>query len=220
MKLKQTLEALRDHHRSAIDDFARRAFEDELDRLRMMRVAEDGLGIGDYLPDFELEGTDGRVRRSGDLLDRGPLVLAFFRGGWCPFCDVTMAALDRATPTLEGLGATVLGIMPETIEYTRRTASQRGLSYGLLSDPRNEYAGLCGLAYDLSSDHVRLHVDRRRDLPKLHGGTMWRLPIPAVFVVECSGRVVFAFSDVDPSRWPDPDELIVSLNALGGMTAS
>jgi peroxiredoxin len=214
MRLKQTLEALRDRHMAAIDDFARRAFEDELDRLRMMRVAEDGLGIGDYLPDFELEGADDRIWRSGDLLDQGPLVLAFFRGGWCPYCDVTMAALDRASSALRALGATVLGIMPETIEHVRRTASLRGLTYGLLSDPRNEYASLCGLTYDLSPDHVRIHVDRHRNLPQLHGDTKWRLPVPAVFVVEPSGRVVFAFSDADPSRWPDPAELIDSLNAL------
>jgi peroxiredoxin len=214
MKLRQTLEALRDRHMSAIDEFARRAFEDELDRLRMMRVAEDGLGIGDYLPDFELEGADGRTWRSGALLDRGPLVLAFFRGGWCPYCDVTMVALDRATPALQALGAAVVGIMPDTIEHVRQTASLRGLTYGLLSDPRNEYAGLCGLAYDLSRDHIRIHTDRNRDLPRLHGDTKWRLPVPAVFVVEPSGRVVFAFSDADPSRWPDPEELIASLNAL------
>ena len=214
MKLKQTLEALRDRHRSELDEFARRAFEDELDRLRMMRVAEDGLGIGDYLPDFALEGADGRLWRSGELLDRGPLVLAFFRGGWCPYCDVTMAALDRAVPALQALGATVVGIMPGTIDHVRTTARMRGLSFGLLSDPRNDYAGLFGIDYELSADHVRIHTDRRRDLPRLHGDIRWQLPVPAVFVVEPSGRVVFAFSDVDPSRWPDPDELIDSLNAL------
>lgn len=214
MRLRQTLEALRDRHLSAIDDFARRAVEDELDRIRMMRVAEEGLGLGDYLPDFELEAADGRLWRSGELLDRGPLVLAFFRGGWCPYCDVTMAALDRATPALRTLGASVAGIMPETIEHVRQASALRGLSYALLSDPRNDYAGLCGLAYDLSPDHVRIHAERRRDLARLHGDTRWRLPVPAVFVVAPSGRVVFAFSDADPSRWPDPEELIDSLNAL------
>jgi peroxiredoxin len=215
MNLKQTLEALRDRHMADIDDFARRAFEDELDRLRMMRVAEDGLGVGDVLPDFALDGADGRLWRSGDLLDRGPLVLAFFRGGWCPYCDVTMAALDRATPALAATGASVAGIMPETIEHVRRTADMRRPAFTLLSDPCNAYARLCGLVYELSRDHIRLHRDRRRDLPALHGDTVWRLPVPAVFVVESTGRVVFAFSDADPARWPDPGELIDSLNALG-----
>jgi len=214
MKLRQTLEAMRDRHLSEIDVGACRAFEDELDRLRMMRVAEDGLGIGDYLPDFALESADGRIWRSGDLLDRGPLVLAFFRGGWCPYCDVTLAALDRAVLSLEGLGAAVAGIMPDTIDHVRQTADNRRLSFPLLSDPCNDYARLCGLAYELSPDHIRIHVERRRDLPKLHGDTLWRLPIPAVFVVESPGRVVFAFSDADPSRWPDPQELVDSLNAL------
>src|ERR1700754_253702 len=84
MDLARTLETLRDHHMAAIDDFARQAFEEELDRLRMLRLTDESLGVGDMLPDFELADGAGKVWRSTDLLDRGPLVLSFFRGGWCP----------------------------------------------------------------------------------------------------------------------------------------
>src|SRR3990167_2548347 len=110
MTLTQTLLELSRHHRAALSARDRADFEDELDRLRMMRVAEEGLRLGEYLPDFALEDGVGRTWTSGELLDRGPLVLALFRGDWCPYCDLTMAALEEARPAIEALGATAVGI--------------------------------------------------------------------------------------------------------------
>lgn len=189
-------------------------FEDELDRLRMLRVAEDGLGLGDLLPDFALKDACGRVHFSTEYLDRGPLVLAFFRGGWCPYCDLTMVALEEARPAIEALGARTVGIMPESPDHLARLAAERGIAYPLLSDPANQFARTCGLAYELSPNHIRIHLERGRDFRALHHDTTWRLPVPAVFVIAPDAFVVFAFADVDPARWPDPEELIRSLDAL------
>jgi peroxiredoxin len=214
MDLARTLETLRDHHRAAIDDFARRAFEEELDRLRMLRLTEESLGVGDMLPDFELADSAGKTWRSMELLDRGPVVLAFFRGDWCPYCEITMAALNDARPRIEEMGATAIGISPELPERLAATVRSRALGFPLLSDPANAYARLCGVAYELSPDHIRIHRDRNRSLPAMHGDGKWRLPVPAVYVVEPSGRVVFAFADVDPSRWPDPKDLLDALRRL------
>ena len=214
MDLARTLEALRDHHMAAIDDFARQAFEEELDRLRMLRLTDECLGVGDMLPDFELTDSGGRIWRSTDLLDHGPLVLAFFRGGWCPYCEITMAALNDARPRIEAMGATAIGISPELPEHLAATVKNRALGFPFLSDPKNTYARLCGVAYELSPDHVRIHRDRKRLLPAMHGDSTWRLPVPAVYVVEPSGRVVFAFADVDPARWADPKDLLDALRRL------
>ena len=112
MSLSQTLLELSRRHTAALSPRERADIEDELDRLRMMRVAEDGLAVGDPLPDFSLEDGAGRLWTSGELLDRGPLVLALFRGGWCPYCDLTMLALEDARPAIEALGATAVGVMP------------------------------------------------------------------------------------------------------------
>ena len=214
MDLARTLETLRDRHRAAIDDFARQAFEEELDRLRMLRLTDESLGVGDMLPDFELGDGAGKIWRSMELLDRGPLVLAFFRGGWCPYCEITMAALDDAHRSIEALGATAIGISPELPEHVAVAAKNRVLAYPLLSDPANAYARLCGVAYELSPDHIKIHRDRKRSLPAMHGDSRWRLPVPAVYVVEPSGRVVYAFADVDPARWADPEDLLDALRRL------
>ena len=132
----------------------------------MMRVAEDGLGVGDYLPDFALEDAAGRTWTSGELLDRGPLVLALFRGDWCPYCDLTMVALEEARPAIEALGATAVGVMPDRREHIARTAARRNIGYLLLSDPANGFARTCGLAYDLSPGHIRIHKERGRDFAR------------------------------------------------------
>jgi peroxiredoxin len=214
MGLPETLRDLCERHMAALPARDRADFEDELDRLRMMRVAEEGLGLGDYLPDFALEDAAGRRWTSSELLDRGPLVLALFRGGWCPYCDLTMVALEQARPAIEALGAAAVGIMPDGPGQIAATARQRGIGYLLLSDPANLYARTCGLAYELSPNHIRIHRERGRDFPALHNDTAWRLPIPAVYVVRPDARIAFAFADVDPARWPDPEALIASLDSL------
>lgn len=212
--LPQALLELSRHHLAELAARDRVDYEDELDRLRMMRVAEEGLALGDMLPDFTLSDTTGRPRSSHEFLDRGPLVLAFFRGGWCPYCSLTMVALEEARAAIETLGAQVVGIMPEPAGHIAALAAQRGVAYPVLSDPANGYARVCGLAYELSPNHIRLHLERGRDFRELHDDTTWRLPIPGVFAVAPDARIVFAFADVDPARWPDPEELIRSLDAL------
>jgi peroxiredoxin len=214
MNLVRTLRELKERHSAALTVRDRAGIEDELDRLRMIRLAEEGLALGDHLPDFALADGAGRVWTSQELLDRGPLVLALFRGGWCPYCDLTMAALEEARPAIEGLGAQAVGIMPGNPRDIAATVARRGIGYPMLADPANGFARTCGLAYDLSPEHVRIHRDRGRDLPAMHGDASWRLPVPAVFVVAPDARVAFAFADVDPASWPDPEELIRALGEL------
>lgn len=214
MTLSQTLLELSRRHMAALSARDRADFDDELDRLRMERLAEEALGVDDYLPDFSLADGAGRTWTSAEILDRGPMVLALFRGDWCPYCDLTMASLEEARPAIEALGATAVGIMPDGREHIAQTSARRNIGYLLLSDPANGFARTCGLAYDLSPAHIRLHRDRGRDFPALHGDVTWRLPVPAVFVVEPTARVAFAFADVDPSRWPDPESLLASLREL------
>lgn len=222
--LPQALFELSRHHNAQLSARDRADHEDELDRLRMMRVAEEAVRLGDTMPDFALSDAFGTRRTSHAFLDRGPMVLAFFRGGWCPYCALTMVALEEARPAIERLGAQAVGIMPEPPERIAAVARERGIAYPLLTDPANAYARMCGLAYELSPNHIRIHAERGRDFRRLHenpqGDTTWRLPIPAVYVVAPDARIVFAFADVDPARWPDPEELVRSLDALRDSHAS
>jgi peroxiredoxin len=125
-----------------------------------------------------------------------------------------MLALEDARPAIEALGATAVGVMPGGREQVAKAAADRAIRYPLLADPANGFARMCGLTYELSPAHIRIHADRGRDFRALHHEPVWHLPVPAVFVVEPSARVAWAFSDVDPARWPDPQELLASLETL------
>src|SRR3954471_19940750 len=106
-----------------------------IEDLRVRQVAEQSLRAGETLPDFALPDAEERVVTSDGLLDRGPLVLAFFRGGWCPYCDAALRALERVRPAFEGLGATLVGVSPLRGEELRRVTEEKGLRFTLLSDP-------------------------------------------------------------------------------------
>src|SRR5260370_26850689 len=128
MSLRQTLLELARRHMAALPDRDRADVEDELDRLRSLRVAEQGLGLGDLLPDFALHDSTGTLRTSHEFLDRGPLLLALLRGGWCPYCDLTMVALEEARLAINGLGGAGSGGMREPLGRIDEIAKKRGIT--------------------------------------------------------------------------------------------
>ena len=150
---------------------ARRAtgldFEDELDRLRMMRVAEEGLAVGDMLPDFALGYGGQRSGPRTSCSTAGPLVLALFRGGWCPYCDPHHGGARGGAAGDRGAGRPGRRHHARSARAHRRDRAQvAAIAYPLLSDPANGFARTCGLAYELSPNHIRIHLERGRDFPQ------------------------------------------------------
>lgn len=191
------------------------AISAEIERLRMLQVAETSLQVGDALPDFALPDTSGRVHGSDGLLPRGPLVLVFFRGAWCPYCDVAFGEVEKARPEIERAGGLVVGICPERAELLHQTAEvERGARYLLLTDLDGAFAHLCGLRWQLSAEHAAFLARANVDLPERHGATEWTLPIPATFVVDRDGIVRYAFVDADWSRRAAPETIVAVLGEL------
>ena len=186
----------------------RKVIEGTIEELRVRQVAEHSLAAGETLPDFALPDAAGRVVTSDELLDRGPLVLAFFRGGWCPYCDVALRGLELARPALEDLGAALVGVSPLRGEELQRLAGEKGLRFTLLSDPDGRFAQLCGVRYEIRDEHVGFYRRHGIDLPTLHAGADWRLPIPATYVVGPDGVIRYAFADPDWTRRAEPEELV------------
>jgi peroxiredoxin len=181
----------------------------------MMQLAEHSLAAGDTLPDFELPDSAGKMVSSSQLLDQGPLVLAFFRGGWCPYCDVAMRALEAARPEVEELSVGLVGVVPEKPEELARFSAEKGLGFPLLSDQGGRLARLCGVLYSMSPAQIAYYRDKcGLDLPALGAGTGWELPLPAVYVVGTDGVVVYAFADADWAQRAEPDDIIEAARLL------
>lgn len=208
MTIRDELQRRRAAVLAQLDPGDRQVIADGIERVRMLQVAETSLAAGDTLPDFELADAAGRVHRSRDLLAKGPLVLSFFRGAWCPYCDIAMRALETVRPRLEALGASVVGVIPTRGEELAHLAEERHLRYPMLVDVGERYARLCGVHFEVADDHVAFYRRLGIDLPTQHAGAGWELPLPATYVVRPDGTISFAFADADWVRRAEPDDVV------------
>ncbi|HMR34121.1 MAG TPA: peroxiredoxin-like family protein [Geminicoccaceae bacterium] len=214
MSLRDELAKRREALRNGVIESDRRLVGRSIERNWMLQLAEHGLAVGDMLPDFALSDATGRQITSDELLDGRPLVVAFFRGGWCPYCDAALRALEAARPRIETAGAKLVGISPETPKELARTASQRQLGFLLLSDSDSSYARLCGVGYEeaqaVKGIYRRLDIDfRDRDTE-----AAWLLPLPVTYVIGGNGRIEWVFVDPDWSYRAEPEELVEAVTVL------
>jgi peroxiredoxin len=208
-RLEVRLQRLRDELRRSLAPEQRAALAAVLERLRMLQVVEHGLTVGDTLPDFALRDTIGRRVASGSLLAQGPLVLAFIRGTWCPYCSLALQALDEEVlPEIERLGASLVVVSPLRPTVLARAAAARGLRLRLLSDADGAYARVCGVQYEMSEAQVTLYRGFGLDLEVLNAGSGWSLPVPATYVAGRDGALAFAYGDADWARRAEPAVIV------------
>jgi peroxiredoxin len=217
VSLNDKLRALRAGAQARLDPASWSGLSRTIEWLRMRQLAEHSLGAGDVLPDFELLDAQGQTVGSGELLDRAPLVLTFFRGGWCPYCSTTMRELEATRPELESLGATLVGIVPMKPSELARIRAERGLGFPLLSDRGGHLARLCGVFYTMSPAQVAYYRDQcGLDLPAMGADTDWELPLPATYVVGGDGVVAYAFATADWAQRAEPQAILEAVRGLKG----
>lgn len=191
--------------------------EREAARRQLDQLAGAGMaaaGVGDTAPAFELRNIHGYRVSLAERLDAGPVVLSFFRGAWCSFCNLELRALQRRLPQIEALGAALLAISPEKAEHSAKVAERRHLGYDILVDAGNRVAQAYGL---ISTAQPALHgFDERLgvDLTDYNAQGDPRLPIPASYVIAADGRIVAAHVSADWTRRMEPDATIEHLRAL------
>jgi peroxiredoxin len=202
-----------------LDPAESQALEAEIDRLRMLQLVEQGLTVGDVLPDFALPDQTGRIVTSDELLARGPLALSFFRGPWCPYCSMTVEALSEIRHTIEQLGGSLVAISPLGTEELSRLADERKLDLELLSDKGSAYAQVCGVKFEMTKDgaelYARLAARFGLQVPEQNAAGGWELPVPATYVAGRDGVIAFAFGDADWARRADPAEIVAAVQRLG-----
>ncbi|MEQ9331088.1 peroxiredoxin-like family protein [Thalassobaculum sp.] len=190
------------------------AYEKGIDELRADGIVGRALAVGDSMPGFALPNADGATVRSADLLGRGPLVVTFYRGGWCPYCNLELRAYQAQAARLAAAGATVVAISPEVPDETAKTAASNALAFDVLSDAGNAVARSFGLVFRLSDELVEIYRRNGNDLERRNGDGSWELPVPGTFVVDADGRVALADVDPDYTRRLDPEQVIAAVERL------
>jgi peroxiredoxin len=172
------------------------------------------LRAGDQAPEFELPNADGRPIRLLDRLRRGPVVLTFYRGVWCPYCNLQLHGLQQALPEIKGLGASLLAVSPQLPDGSRAMVDNNGLTFEVLSDRGSFVASTYGVVFALSPDDQALFTDVGNDLTQSNGDNSWLLPAPATFVIARGGVIRHARVDADFTGRIEPDEIVAILKTI------
>jgi peroxiredoxin len=163
---------------------------------------------GDVAPSFLLRDPEGNVVNSADLLKRGPLVLSFYRGVWCPYCNMELQALEAAKPEFDKVGASLVAISPQTAPNSRKSVRQNKLSFPILSDVKGKVGAAFGLQFNLPDYLVELYKQLKNDLPTFNDNPSWTLPMPARYVIGQDGLILYSEVNPDYTRRPEPQDMI------------
>jgi peroxiredoxin len=214
MSLNQQLNTTSLAEWQRLSAWERDALETAVRDPALRRQADEALQAGDYAPEFTLPSVAGRTVQLADLLLDGPLVISFYRGGWCPYCRLSLRALDAALPAIRRAGAQVVALSPEGPAAARATAADNGLSLDLLSDADARTAFLYGLLYTMPADLIAFYRRRHLDLAACYGRPTWSVPLPATYVVGPDGMVAYGFVDPDFRRRADPSDVLRIIRRL------
>jgi peroxiredoxin len=174
-----------------------------------------GLAVGDTAPNFTLPDALGQPITLADLLLQGPVVATFYRGEWCPYCNVQLRGLEAALPRLRELGATLVAVSPQAADHSLSLTEKHELTFPVLSDLDQEVIRAYRVQFTLAGDLEDLQVNVFQNDPATQNADRTRsLPVPATFVIDRDGIVRAAFVSADWRYRPEPADIIAALEAL------
>lgn len=211
----QELEARQIVFQKSLPPAKQRFFAQWVEALTASGIARSALGIGDTVPDFILPSATGQPTRLYTLLAQGPVVLVFYRGGWCPFCSTYLTGLQRELFYLRELGAKLIAISPQLPDASLVVETQHELTFPVLSDVGLKTSRQFGLVYDLPKNLLRTYREFGIDLHATNGpdhGT--QLPLAATYVIGSDRKILRAAIDEDPAHRLDPIDILETLARL------
>jgi peroxiredoxin len=195
--------------------------DDEGRALRLRSIEEvknsgqaPGLVVGEQVPDFTLPDAHGLSVSSKALLARGPLVISFYRGDWCPYCNVELRALELASAEIAALGASIVAISGQRPDNALMLTDKHSLSFPVLSDVDQVVIRAFKLRYDVPAELRAMFEARGSDMSQRNADGSWTLPISATYVVDRTGRIVAAHAEAEWRIRLDTDDIIEALAKL------
>lgn len=214
MGLEQQLAAFKAEFMRTAPPGRHALYEAKIEELRGQFAREKALAAGDLAPDFTLPGVHGTPVSLAELLADGPAVVTFYRGGWCPYCNIQLRAYQAVLSAMTALGARLAAISPQRPDGSLSTAEANALSFDVLSDAGNQVARRFGLVYALAEELRAALRANNKALPGINGDDSWELPVPATYVIGRDRRIALAFLDVDYRNRLDPQAILDELAAL------
>lgn len=215
MTLSTELKAMTESVRQQVPAEVMATLEAGAATLLASGVARNVIKPGDRLPEFELPDANGIMVRSRDLLAKGPLLLTFYRGSWCPYCNLELNALQQRLPDILARGASLVAISPQTPDASLTTQMKHDLKFPVLSDAGNRIARKFGLVFALDDGLKKIYDAFGIDLLAHNGDNSLELPVPATYLIGSDGVVLAAYVNVDYRDRLEPEVAIGWLDGKG-----
>jgi len=199
---------------SSLPEQTRQTVVGSLEQLCESDQARGAKRVSDVAPDFYLPSVRGNRVSLFDSLAAGSVVLTFYRGGWCPFCNLELRALQRYLPQIRGFGARVLAVSPELPDASLTTKESLALEFDILSDVGNEVARRYGLVVTVAPEMRPLYHQWGIDLPTANGDAKYELPVPATYVIDPRQVIRAAHVDKDYTKRMEPEGVLAALGRI------
>jgi len=211
--LQATLDEKKNQWAAKADDETKAAYTRGVEAIVAAGVPEAALKVGDKAPDFELPNANGEMVKLSSLLEDGPVVLKWYRGAWCPYCNLELRAYQQALPMIEEAGATLVAITPQSPDKSLTQKEKQELSFEVLSDQGNKVAAQYHLVSQVT-DEVLALWEGKLDLEEYNGDDSGQLPLAATYVVDADGVIRFAFAKAEYRERAEPADVVRVLREL------
>lgn len=213
VKLQTQLDELRDSFNSQAPQEVKTVYEAGVKTVDDSGITSKALQVGDTALDFSLTNAKGEMINLHDALKEGPVVLTWYRGGWCPYCNLTLQALEKALPEFKAAGAQLFALTPEVPDKSLSTAEKHALDFEVLSDIDNAVARQYGIVYQLTNEVAQIYASKF-GLSDYNGNEKNELPLAATYVIDPQGKITYAFLEADYRKRAEPSEITAALNQL------
>ena len=209
MSLKEQLAEYRADWRKRVPADRQAIMELHIEQLRTGVIARTMLKVGNRAPEFMLCNAKGEIVDIGALRKKGPVIVTFYRGGWCPYCNLELKAFQEILPEIKAAGASLVAISPEKPDDTLSTAEKNALVFEVLSDVGQKVGRAFGLVYQFTDELRSAYHGFGRDIPAHNGAPgEWALPVSATYVIDRDGTIIYAYTDVDYRDRADPRDVL------------
>ncbi|MBU0946545.1 MAG: AhpC/TSA family protein [Proteobacteria bacterium] len=214
MSLKEQLSALKADNIAKFPEEIGTILLNDAKILSESDLVEGAPKVGEKLKDFTLPNHLGEARSLASLRKNGPVVVTFYRGGWCPYCSLELHAYQEVLQDINATGATLVAITPELPDASLTTSERHNLEFEVLTDLNSNYARELGIVFTLPEELRPIYESFGIEIEKHNGKGQFDLPLAATFVVDVDGTITSAFVDTDYTLRAEPADVVKELEAL------
>ena len=214
MSLQDELDKLKQNLLGSLQGDIAAALEKGREDIISLCLGQHVLKKGDRAPDVVLFGRNLEKTHLAELLGDKHLVLSFFRGSWCPYCDMELEAQEKIFPEIIKRNANLVAVSPELYKYSKDFFDKTKVSYDIYTDLNNRAAKEFGLVFEVPGDLREALLILNIDLEKRHGECDWLLPVPATFIINKNGMIEHAYVNADFTRRIEPADILAELDRL------